>query len=93
MAGMDHLSEWTDARMAVMASGSWMAAMTLMRPPQKGHLRASMAHSLMRRSPQLMRSGHLGAMGTGLSAEGVGTICARTVWCGAKTPWNRRSAR
>jgi len=37
VAGMDHLSEWTAARMAVMASGSWMAAMTLMRPPQKGH--------------------------------------------------------
>ena len=28
-----------------------------------------------------------------LKAEGVGTISARRVWCGAKTPWNRRSAR
>ena len=93
VAGMDHLSEWTDARMAVMASGSWIAAMTLMRPPQKGHLRASMAHTLMRRSSQLMRPGRLGAMGTRLSAQGVGTISARRVWCGANTPWNRRSAR
>jgi len=93
VAGMDHLSEWTAARMAVMASGSWIAAMTLMRPPQKGHFRASMAHTLMRRFPQLMRPGRLGATGNALSMGGVGTMRVRSRWCGAKTPWKRRNAR
>ncbi len=57
MAGMDHFSEWTAARMAVIASGSWIAAMTRILPPQCGHFRASMVHTLIERSAQLMRPG------------------------------------
>ena len=86
MAFMDHLSEWTAARIAVIASGSWMAATTRIRPPQWGHFRASMAQTLMRRSAQVIRLGRLGATGTGLSTAGVGTMRARRWWCGPKTP-------
>lgn len=63
------------------------------RRSQYGHFRASMVHTLIKRSGQLMRSGRLGATGAALSAEGVGTTSARRWWCGAKRPWKRRSAR
>ena len=82
VACVDHLSEWTAARMAVMASGSRMAEMTRILPPQKGHLSASIAHTLIRRSAQLMRLGRLGVTGTpqrgqGGKPGGVGTIAER----------------
>lgn len=82
------VAEWTAARMAVKASGSWMAATTRILPPQYGHRRASMAQILIKRSAQLMRPGPLGA----LSTAGVGTMRECRWWCGAKTHGSRVAA-
>jgi hypothetical protein len=108
VAGMDQLSEWRAARMAVMASGSWMAATGLMRPPQKGHLRASRAHTreLRPRTPRRRPSSFAGGAWVrrapqrgqgGKPGQGVGTMRARTrrgsrAAGPVKTPWKRRSA-
>ena len=53
VAGMSHLSEWTAARMAVIASGWWIAAMTRILPApaaQRPPIAAGMATAVSVRS-------------------------------------------
>jgi hypothetical protein len=67
VACVDHSSEWTAAKIAVMASGSWMAAMTRILPPQRGHRRAKRAN----RSPHPVAKRRAQFWDRGAAAQGL----------------------